>query len=166
MKRRLWLASILLGSVLFFAGCADNDEGALDNELGSEEAQAGVSEELPEPPGLRVLAGDEEIEVVRGAYSWSVDNKDGTITAIEADTAAPPDLVRTLSPVTVSSDETVELDFETEPDTYTVRIWEEDYKVSSERDDVLLSVEGVVIYEVLANWSQGTSTYVFTLEIE
>lgn len=166
MKRRLWLASILLVSLSLFAGCADNDEGVLKSELGSEEAQAGVPEELPEPPGLRVLAGNEEIEVVRGTYSWSVHNKDGTITAIEADNAAPPDLVRALSPLTVSSDETVELNFETEPDIYTVRIWDEDYKVSSERDDVLLSVEGVVIYEVLANWAQGTSTYVFTLEIE
>ncbi|GAB2490685.1 hypothetical protein GCM10008929_13510 [Alkalibacterium psychrotolerans] len=165
MKRRLWLALFLAGSVLIFTGCMDNDEGVLEGELVSEEAQAGDTKELPEPPSLKVLVGDEAIDVIRGTYSWSVNNEDGTITAIEADTAPPPDLVRAMTPIAVISDSVVELEFEVEPDRYSVRTWEEDYTVSSSRDDVLLTRDGRVIYEVRASWAQGTATYAFVLDI-
>lgn len=165
MKRRLWLALFLAGSVLIFTGCMNNGEGVLEGELVSEEAQAGDTKELPEPPSLKVLVGDESIDVIRGTYSWSVNNEDGTITAIEADTAPPPDLVRAMTPIAVTSDSVVELEFEVQPDRYSVRTWEEDYTVSSSRDDVLLTRDGRVIYEVRASWAQGTATYAFVLDI-
>lgn len=173
MKRQLYLIPFFLVSLLVSVGCGNQaeqmlEEGTQLNE--TTEAEAGESEgmageEFPEPPGLTVIAGGGTIEALLGTYSWSVNNEDGTITAIEADTAPPPDLVRAMTPIAVTSDTVVELEFEVEPDRYSVRTWEEDYTVSSSRDDVILTRDGRVIYEVRASWAQGTATYAFVLDI-
>lgn len=171
MKGQLFLAPLVIGLSLVFSGCTDQGEELVEEGLESTEAQAGTTkgssaEEIPEPPGLVVMAGEETIEAILGTYSWSVDNEDGTITAIEADTAAPPDLVQGMTPVNVTSDTKIALEFAVEPDKYTVRTWEEDYTVSSARKEVLLTREGPVIYEVQASWAQGTARYAFILNIE
>lgn len=173
MKRQLYLMPLFLVSLMVSAGCTDQGEEMLEestslneaNEAKAGETEGMTGEELPEPPGLKIIAGGEVIEALMGTYSWRIDNEDGTITAIEADTAPPPDLVRAMTPIAVTSDSVVELEFEVEPDRYSVRTWEEDYTVSSSRDDVLLTRDGRVIYEVRASWAQGTATYAFVLDI-
>lgn len=174
MKKQLFLVPIVIISILLMAGCSNYGEQMLEEGTSlneSNEAKAGQTEreagqELPEPPGLKIRAGDNTIEALLGTYSWSVDNEDGTVTSIEADTAPPPDLIQEMTPIVVASDTIVELDFEVEPSRYTVRTWEEDYTVSSSRDEVLLTRSGLVIFEVRSSWSQGTANYVFILDID
>lgn len=171
MKNNLFLALIVIGSIVVFSRCDGQgeelmEEGPEATEVQAERPGGAPMDEMPEPPRLVVLAGEEPVEVIRGTYSWSIDNEDGTITAVETDTAAPPDLVQGMTPTTVSIDTIVELNFEVEPDNFRVRTWEEDYTVSSTRDDVLLTREGLVIYEVRASWAQGKASYAFVLEIE
>ena len=79
--RRL-LSVVLLGLLLFsLVGC------------GNEKV------ELVDPPILKVLYEDESIDAVQGTYSWTIDNKDGTKTSVESDSADPGQLVKNTSPL-------------------------------------------------------------------
>lgn len=165
---------VLLISLLTVTGCtgaSDTSEEIDDNTVAeegnsNEDVEDDAQEPLPEPPGLTILAADEKMDPVPGTYSWSVDNEDGTITATEVDSAAPPEMVRTIDPMAVTSDTSIDLIFEEEPDRYSVRIWDEDNNVISESDEIDLSGEGEVIYEILAHWEQGSATYAFSLILE
>ena len=156
--KSVFLAFLLLG-LLTVTGCSDANDTNGDAENDSADA-------LTEPPGLTVHAGEESVRAELGTYSWRIAHEDGTETAIEADSAAPPELVKLGEPLAVSSDAAVELDFEEEPQSYTVRIWNEENTVLSESDEVELSGQGTVIYEVLANWEEGKASYAFSLTID
>ncbi|WP_092491166.1 hypothetical protein [Virgibacillus salinus] len=66
----------------------------------------------------------------------------------------------------VTTDSNVKLDFEKEPDSYTIRIWDDDNNIINESDKVVFSGVGKVIYEVLVKWDQGTASYAFSLNIK
>ncbi|WP_438311709.1 hypothetical protein [Sporosarcina sp. FA9] len=119
-----------------------------------------------EPPNLIVYVEKETVSPTLGTYSWSIENEDGTGTAIESDSLAPPELVNKDNPLHVTIDTKVELNFEIKPDSYTIRIWNDENNVISTSDKVVLSGKGKVIYEVLAHWKQGTASYAFSLYIE
>lgn len=170
MKSKLIAASVSLIFMLSLVACSDTNE--TDNEMNeadselNEVADTPSNASNPEPPALTIHADRIMFSPVLGTYSWSVDNGDGTYDGIEADSAAPPELVRMTDPIQVTEDTTITLDFEEEPDSYTVRIWDEDNTILSSSDDVDLSGEGEVFYEVWARWPQGTASYAFSLDIE
>ncbi|WP_027109197.1 hypothetical protein [Lacticigenium naphthae] len=127
----------------------------------------GSSEDaIPKPPSLTVHVGEETVRPSLGTYSWSVDNGDGTANAIEADSFAPPELVKDNNSMQVTADTNVELVFEKQPESYTVRIWDNNNKVVKSSNKVVLSGKGKIIYEVLAHWEKGTASYAFSLTIE
>lgn len=117
---------------------------------------------LPKPPSLTVYVGEEPLSPTLGTYSWI----DETGSGIEADSVAPPELVKNNNPMSVTVDTNIELEFDEQPASYTVRIWEEDHNIKSESNKVVLSDKGRVIYEVLAHWEQGVASYAFALNIE
>lgn len=121
---------------------------------------------IPKPPRLTVYVGEETIRPLLGTYSWSVDNGDGTGRAIEADSFAPPEMVKDNNSIQVTSDTTVELVFDEQPERYTVRIWDADNNIVNSSNKVVLSGKGKIIYEVLAHWEQGTASYAFSLDVE
>ena len=114
-----------------------------------------------EPPTLTIDVGEETLRPTLGTYSWHVENEDGTDTAVESDSLPPPESVNNDNSLQVTVDTKVELNFEIQPDRYSVRIWD-DSNVISTSDTVVLSSKGKVIYEVLAHWKQGTASYVFS----
>lgn len=121
---------------------------------------------LLKPPRLTIFIGKETVRPSLGNYSWSIDNGDGTESAIEADSIAPPEMVKSNDPLQVIADTNIELNFEMQPDSYTVRIWDEDNNIISTSDKVVLSSKGKIIYEILAQWKQGIVSYVFYLNVE
>lgn len=170
MKSKIVRMSFFLVALLSLTGClgtSETDEEA-DNTGGNGQVRSDddSEESVPVPPSLRIMIGEETLEPVLGTYSWSVENDDGTFNGVEADSAAPPELVRMLDPVPVTSDTEVTLDFEEEPERYTVRIWDVDNTILSESTDVDLSGDGEVIYEIWARWPQGSASYAFSLIIE
>ncbi|OJF94647.1 hypothetical protein [Alkalibacterium sp. 20] len=174
MNSKLLVVSLSFIVLFSLTGCfgtsETDDEGDNNGETGQvsndDDTEDSFEENFPEPPGLTLYAGEETLDPVLGTYSWSVGNEDGTVTATEVDAAAPPELVRIIDPMEVTADTTIDLDFKEQPNRYTVRIWDEDNNVLSESDEVDLSGEGIVIYEVLAHWEQGTATYAFYLNIK
>jgi len=156
MKLKLVAASLSFILTLSLAACSDTNE---TTDIAS-------GESVLEPPELIIHADREMFSPIRGTYSWSVDNGDGTYDGLEADSAAPPELVRMTEPIQVTEDTTITLDFEEEPDSYTVRIWDDDKTILRSSREVDLSGEGEVIYEVWARWPQGTASYAFLLNIK
>lgn len=118
------------------------------------------------PPDLTIQAGDEAIEPALGPYTWDTTDEGGSGNISSATAESPPVLVSSTDPTNVTADTPIELEFEEKPDNYSIRIWDQDETVVSESDQVDLSGEGHVIYEVLAEWEEGTASYSFTLYIE
>ena len=165
------LTLICLLSIMGCSGINDTNEKAdNDSEVkevsNNEELDGSSGDAIPKPPNLTVYVGEETVRPSLGTYSWSVDNGDGTASGIEADSSAPPELVKDSNPMLVTADTNVELDFEEQPESYTVRIWDEDNNVVNSSDEVDLSGKGKVVYEVLAHWEQGTASYAFSLDVE
>lgn len=166
--------TLTLLSLLMVTGCSGTSEtkGEVDNNRGMEQVNSDDDSEdspintIPKPPGLTIYAGEEMIRPVLGTYSWGVDNKDGTTSGIEADSFAPPELVKNNNSIQVTADTNVELVFEEQPESYTMRIWDDDNNIVSESSEFVLPSEGKVIYEVLAHWEQGKASYAFSLNIE
>ena len=114
-----------------------------------------------EPPELKVLDSTcLGIVANKGTYSWTYDNGDGTQTGVCADSSHPLEWQEFLVPMT-TSDDTVELCFDVQPQEISVRCWNDVYwgKVEAEEENVTLNEytlklkEGGYIYEVVGTWT-------------
>ncbi|KGP90250.1 hypothetical protein N780_05995 [Pontibacillus chungwhensis BH030062] len=174
MKFRFLFFALTLICLLSIMGCSGindtNEKADNDSEVkevsNNEELDGSSGDVIPKPPSLTVFVGEETIRPSLGTHSWSIDNGDGTASGIEAGSSAPPELVKDSNPMQVTADTNVELDFEEQPESYTVRIWGEDNNVVYSSDEVVLSEKGKIVYEVLAHWEQGTASYAFSLDVE
>lgn len=136
-------------------------------------------EVLTEPPALTVRCGETAGEALRGTTSWYYDNGDGTQSGFEADSLHPMDeAARDLTPRLIPPDGSeapaASLEWDTPPDTVTVRRWSDTLwgdtgapaeEVAVEDGTIALS-EGGWVCEVTALWSSpehwgGTASYSF-----
>ncbi|WP_158737280.1 hypothetical protein [Alteribacillus sp. YIM 98480] len=86
---------------------------------------------------------------------------------MNADSAAPPELVEKQHGVDVNPNTEVKLNFKKAPMNYKVKIWDsEKNEVKSTYDEMVLpKSDGKVIYEILVKWDQGTVSYAFSLNV-
>ncbi|MGE6412961.1 hypothetical protein ACQKDD_02165 [Planococcus kocurii] len=85
---------------------------------------------------------------------------------IEAETIGVSELVGDRNGPIVNTSTSIELQFEEEPISYQVNIWDStDNLKGSFKDVVLDGQSGKTIYEVVATWERGTGYYVFPLTI-
>ncbi|MCM3638179.1 hypothetical protein M3152_10620 [Sporosarcina luteola] len=152
--------------LLITAGCSNeklsNDENHNSKEIVKTEEIVNLT-----PPKLTVLAEGKKIFAGQGSYSWSEVNDDGTVKNINTHTGPPPEFGG--KELLVKSQSEVQLIFEEAPSDYQVRIWETDNDKAIPVTDNTFTItqnKGKVIYEVIANWEQGTATYAFTLNAE
>ena len=174
------LLSILLAVILIFAmtacqsqiSCPAADEPNQMNAPGSNGASKPTSKE---PSELKVLDSTcIGIVANKGTYTWTYDNGDGIQTGVCADSSYPLEWQEFLVPMT-TSDDTVELHFDVQPQEISVRCWSEEYwgMVEAKEENVTLSEnslklkDGGYIYEVVAKWTgenlaaEGTVHYGF-----
>ncbi|WP_161878477.1 hypothetical protein [Alkalibacterium sp. MB6] len=157
-----WLsATSILIALLISVGCSDQEvEGSPDiDKVDTEDA-------MITPPHLIVHIGEETVTAEVGAYSWTVDLGDGNYVTTVVDAAGPHDIVKMIEPTPVDGDANVSLEFEEEPLSYTVKIWDEYGNVTSESQEIELPDQGEVIYEVLASWESDTVSYAILLSVE
>ena len=137
--------------LLSMAGCSGINAAIEkpDNDRPIVETGSGETSEhtILEPPTLTINVGEERLRPRLGTYSWHVENEDRTATAVESDSLAPPESINNDNSMQVAVDTKIELNFEIQPDSYSVRIWD-DSNVISSSDKVVLSGKGKVIYEV------------------
>ncbi|XKH49597.1 hypothetical protein LG275_08065 [Chryseomicrobium palamuruense] len=165
MKR---LGSILtLVIFLVVVGCSDENEATSEvkEENGTVQTTQSSEATVLEPPEFTITAGEKTIHPTLGTHSWTIDNGDGTAESIEVDSDAPPDLVTGKNTLQLTADSSVELNFEEPPTNYILRIWDEEYTIGRQTKEVDLTGTGIVIYEVLAHWEQGTASYAFAVEV-
>lgn len=146
----------------------------------------GTSQEinvLKEPPALTVIYGEKnDIEALRGTFSWMHQNEDDTWTGIEADSVHPleakeymPSLA--LLPLYTSNPDPsiAHLQWNTAPDKISVRCWDEKNLGQPDAESEELQVctlmvdsnivtapipsielkDGNFIYEMIAEWSSS-----------
>ncbi|QOR67329.1 hypothetical protein IM538_04095 [Cytobacillus suaedae] len=154
----------LLGLTVLFSlmvGCTNQEEA---NKKESERLK---NDNSKTPPSLTISVGGNNFKTAMGTYSWSYSNSDGTLTFVNADSAAPPLLVKDHQAIDITSNTEVKLLFPKPPLDYQVRIWEVDGSIVASYKEVVLSgYTGRVIYEVTTTWEQGTVHYAFVLDIE
>ena len=166
MKRMI---SCLLAFILVFslAACQAPTEPDPTNSPGGNGPSKPTSKELPT---LKILDSTcMGLEATKGTCSWTYDNGDGTMSAVNADSSHPLEWKEYLVPLT-TADDTVELHFDVQPQSFSIRCWSDAYwgqvdakeeKVSIEGNTLELK-EGGYIYEVVATWEGvGTVYYGF-----
>ena len=140
---------------------ACSNSGAID------ESEQGIGENLTEPPNLTIAIGEKTLPTVIGSYSWTYyDEITEENVAIEQDAASPPELVNKTDETVVHSDAEVGLLFDYPPSDYTVNVWDSGLMIDTSDIVELSAYQGDVIYEIVANWEQGTVSYAFVLHIE
>lgn len=164
----------ILVAFLVLAGCASQPN--VTQTRGQETGESKVPSEMAssdkpkpaylEPPDLLVIIDGERLQPARGSYSWSADTGNGIMKSTEADSFTPPQLVENHTPREVAPRSEIELIFETMPVSYEIIIWDENGNIKSTADQFYLSKQqGEVIYEVVAEWTEGEVSYAFTVNV-
>ena len=176
------LLAIILAAILIFSMTACQSSGQIScpadeksekvNAPGSNGASTPTS---TEPPELKILDSTcLGIVANKGTYSWMSDNGDGTWKGVEADSSHPLEWQKFLVPMT-TSDDTVELYFDVQPQEVSIRCWSDANwgKVNAKEENANLSgnklelKDGGYIYEIVAKWTgenlaaEGTVYYGF-----
>ena len=176
------LLAITLAAILIFSMAACQSTGQIScpaadepNQINAPGSNGASKPTSAEPPELKILDSTcLGIVANKGTYSWMSDNGDGTWKGVEADSSHPLEWQKFLVPMT-TSDDTVELYFDVQPQEISVRCWSDEYwgKVDAEEENVTLSEntleikDGGYIYEVIAKWTgenlaaEGTVHYGF-----
>lgn len=121
-----------------------------------------ANQSTPKPPNLTIRLNEEKLTPILGTYSWSEEKESGS-TSVEAEAEVPPVLTSDQEPFQVTADTSIVLDFEKQPETYSVRVWSQDSTIAGESKEVKLPEQGEIIYEIVGKWNEGTATYVFKL---
>jgi len=123
------------------------------------------TQETIKPPDLDVSSEDGMITAVTGTYGWTENSEN-----IQADSDTPPNIVEFQEDeLIVSQGEVLNLAFKKAPEDVQVNIWNNDEVVKQELDDNKLVVPnelGEVIYEVVAEYEEGTVHYAFEVTVE
>lgn len=168
MRNRLIFFTYAITVLLLVVGFSSEKSTNEENDFGEETMEkTEETANLKSPPKLTVSVDGDTIEGTLGTHSWSYDNSDGTSTGIDALSASPQEIVKNQKPTNVNANSDINLNFEKPPTNYEVRIWGTDNTIKGVYDKLVVpDYKGIVIYEVLANWEQGTATYVFLFNVE
>ena len=168
-----WICCLLAIMLVFsLTACQAPSEPDPTNPPGGYGASKPTSKE---PPTLKILDSTcMGLEATKGTYSWTYDNGNGTMSGVCADSSHPLEWQEYLVPMT-TADDTVELYFDVQPQSFTVRCWSDAYWGQMNAKEESVSVDGNTlelkqggyIYEVTATWTgenlaaEGTVYYGF-----
>ena len=166
--------------------------GAKGYETAENIGTSGETPVLKEPPALTVACGgNNNIEALKGTYSWRYPNGDGTETGINADCMHPLEAQKYMPSCSNPDSSKAELIWTTAPDEVSVRCWSGECwgKPDSRSEDIPVDIfetetqdgsnsrgfmielkGGNYIYEVIAEWDSsgkygGKACYSFYMEV-
>ena len=117
------------------------------------------------PPSIIVKTEDQSVLCLRGSYSWSRNNGDGTGSVVHADGMHPLETVHLMTPLVVTKPSIVTLVFEVEPDSVSVKRYDLKVNDSGVYETIIPSentfeVEcGEYLYEIIARWDKSEADY-------
>jgi hypothetical protein len=121
-------------------------------------------------PTLSVTNTNKSISMnaVRGRFDWTVYNEDGTNCTILADHAGSMEMIKNIYPLAASNKDSLSFNFSKKPTSFRVYIIDGDRRIEQDILDnkvVVIQGKGLVVYEVIADWKQGTIGYAFSVEV-
>lgn len=143
------IIGLFLLLAIFVTGCNQGKE------------QESSQESLSNPPKLTITANKKSITALRGTTSWI---------SFELDSAAPPELVNYQKErLNIKPKSKITLTFEREPDDLKVYIWEGNNQIIQQvKSGTIIAPrqKGLVVYEVYANWQEGSAHYAFSVNVD
>ncbi|MDN3436712.1 hypothetical protein QMA04_01350 [Planococcus sp. APC 3900] len=153
----------VVGILLVLAACSEEKAAKPADPV--MESRKDLEEALPI---LDVTIDGREQPTIRGGYSWSFfDEKENVSATIETESLSPLELAENQKAPKVNEETTIDLHFDKQPDSCYVQIWDSEGVTRGPFDDIVLDEpNGKTVYQIIAEWEQGTATYVFSLTVE
>ena len=155
--------ALAVGILLVLAACSEEKAAKPADPV--MESRKDLEEALPI---LDVTIDGREQPTIRGGYSWSFfDEKENASATIEAESLSPLELAENQKAPRVNGETTIDLHFNKQPDSCYVQIWDSEGVTRGPFDDIVLGESsGKMVYQIIAEWEQGTATYIFSLKLE
>lgn len=154
---------IFIGLIILIVGCQNEEQSVVQNQSASSMQQ----KKEEKPPALQLTIGNEVMKTYRGTYKWSYyDQASDQIVSIQADHAAPTQMVDINQGSKVNLTEPIHLKFAKAPQKYEVILWDTEKVIATYDSFDEITVKGNYIVEIVGEWEQGRGTYVLALSIE
>ncbi|MGN7403640.1 hypothetical protein ACTHO0_27770 [Cytobacillus praedii] len=158
MRLKYFYIMIFVLSIFSVIGCSKNTDKK-NEEIDSEFP--------PSLNGLIIINGT-EYQIERGGYRW--ERKKGLGTGVvQTDHASPYQMAEHIESISSNPNQKVDIMIEGNPNI-KVYLWnEKGREIEIEQNDnqiTLPSSKGKYIYEALAEWTNGTISYTFVVEIK
>ncbi|ALC89167.1 hypothetical protein AM500_04695 [Bacillus sp. FJAT-18017] len=154
MKAKHVLIGILTFAILVITGCSYSIGSVTQSEF---------------PPSMSALVkiNGKEYQMEEGNYKW-VQKKGSTTQVYQTDHSSPYQMADHIEPISVKPNEKIDIEIEDNPDL-KVYTWDENGRGEEVKLDgnqlKVPSSDGTYIYEVEAEWGNGTVSYTFVLEV-
>ncbi|MER2190684.1 MAG: hypothetical protein ABS951_06950 [Solibacillus sp.] len=154
---------IVIAVCLFLMGCNNLEQATFIQETDGTATTLSTEER---PPSLSFKVGETVIKTDKGTYSWSFfDGKSKKMVTTLADHAAPTQMVNIEDGVKLDVNEPISATFTTVPNSYEIRVWDEQALLSIYETFGDIKQRGNYIIEIVGYWDAGSATYVAAVEI-
>ncbi|MGE7602444.1 hypothetical protein ACQKL5_08010 [Peribacillus sp. NPDC097675] len=158
MRLKYFFIMILILSILSVMGCSNNVDKTIED----------IDSEFPPSLNGLIVINGKEYQVESGSYRW--ERKKGLKTeVVQTDHASPYQMAEHIESISTKPNQKVDIKIEGNPNIQ-VYLWnKKGREIEIEHKDnqlTLPSSKGKYIYEALAEWTNGTISYTFVLEIK
>ncbi|MEH6943241.1 hypothetical protein [Bacillus sp. JJ722] len=158
MRLKTFFIVIFAFSIFLILGCSNNVVKEAED----------IDSEFPRSMTGLIIINGMEYQMEEGDYQWERKKGLGT-EVVQTDHASPYQMVDHIESINVNSNQKVDIKFEKNPDI-KVYLWNEKGRGKEIEHDanqiIIPSSKGKYIYEVLAEWTNGTISYTFVVEIQ
>ncbi|MHC0038255.1 hypothetical protein [Pseudoneobacillus sp. C159] len=129
-----------------------------------------TDENFPPHMAAFITIGEDEFPIEEGGYKWERRKGLGMET-VQTDHAGPSQMAQYLEPIHVKPNQKLGIKIEKDPDIAAVYLWNEEGRRLKEiqldvNQIIVPSESGKYIYEVIANWANGSVSYTFVVELK
>lgn len=120
------------------------------------------------PPTLTITVDEEIIKAHQSGYNWRYfDEETGETVGVEVESLPPTEILHVENAVRVDLKEPIQLTFEKEPIEYEIRAYDNNRRMLTTYNDFKdVKEKGKTIYEIAANWANGTAIYIVMLDVQ
>lgn len=154
MRLKLPFIVILVFLICLMTGCSKETEGK--------------EEEFPPSMTGFIHVNGIEYQMEKGGYKW--ERKKGFETEVVlTDHASPYQMAEHINPIALQPNQKIDIKIEENPNT-SVYLWNEkgrEREIEQDGNQITIpSSKGKYIYEVYAEWMNGTMSYTFVIEVQ
>ncbi|WP_238600611.1 hypothetical protein [Metasolibacillus meyeri] len=153
---KFFLSMVIVVTFCLMAGCSNN------------ESKGSANSEFPPSYTGVVIVNGAQYEMKKGNYQWQ--RKKGLQTeVVQTDHAAPNQMAEQMEAIRTKPNQQIAIEIENNPDC-KIYLWNEngvEKEIKQEANQLIVpSNKGKYIYEVVAEWADGTISYTFVVEVQ